>query len=343
MGYLGAFFTALVITFLITPLVRRLAVRYGFIDRPNERRVNRVPVPTGGGVGIFLGFTIPVLLTLPLSRTTAGILASGGLILLLGLIDDRWSLRPLIKLAGQIAVAYLLTRFGLRIEFVTNPFGDMLYLGPLATPVTILWIVAVTNTINLIDGLDGLAAGIASIACFPLFLIALQRGQTLAAFLTIALAGSCIGFLPHNFNPATIFMGDAGAMFLGFMLGAIAVQGALKGPTTIALTVPILILGVPIFDTLFAIVRRWQRGTPFYVADKGHVHHRLLDLGLTQRQAVMVMYFIGSFFGTIGLWLAGLETIASTLLFIFVGLGAALLARKLGVISSHRARGRFGG
>ena len=342
MNYLAVFLASIGITWAVTPLMASLTVRLRLVDEPNERRVNTRPVPTGGGVAIFLGFILPVLIAVPMSRFLAGLILCSFLILNLGLIDDRRSLSPRAKFIGQVIVALILTFFGVRIDFVSNPFGGMFYLGRLAVPLTVLWLVAVTNIINLIDGLDGLAAGITCIACLPLFLIALQRGQEVVALLTIALAGSSLGFLRHNFNPAKIFMGDGGAMFLGFMLGAISVQGTLKGPAAIALSVPVLILGLPFFDTVFAIIRRFRRGAPIYAADNGHVHHRLLAMGLSQREAVMVMYLVSSCLGILALWIAGMNSAASTLIQIVAAVIILLGARRLGTITLGRFKDRLG-
>jgi UDP-GlcNAc:undecaprenyl-phosphate GlcNAc-1-phosphate transferase len=343
MKHFAVFLASLGISWAATPLVASLAVRLRLVDEPNERRINTRPMPTGGGAAIFLGFILPVLIALPMSRFLSGLILCSSLMLTLGLIDDRRGLSPKTKFIGQIAVSLILTFYGVRIDFVSNPFGGMIYLGRLAIPLTVLWLVAVTNIINLIDGLDGLAAGITCIACLPIVLIAFQRGQEVVALLTIALAGSSLGFLRHNFNPAKIFMGDGGAMFLGFMLGAISVQGTLKGPAAIALSVPVLILGLPFFDTVFAIIRRFRRGRPIYAADNGHVHHRLLAMGLSQREAVMVMYLVSCFLGILALRIAGMNSAASTLTQIVAGVILLLGVRRLGTSTLGRFKDRLGG
>jgi UDP-GlcNAc:undecaprenyl-phosphate GlcNAc-1-phosphate transferase len=203
-------------------------------------------------------------------------------------------------LAAAVAV-----RLGVKIEFITNPFGSgMIYLGFWGIPLTILWIVGMVNVVNFLDGLDGLAAGVSIIGAFALFAVASSRGQVFASALAVALAGSALGFLPYNFNPATIFMGDAGAMLLGFTLAVISVEGALKGAATIALAVPMFTLGVPILDTVFSIVRRVHRGTPFYQADKEHIHHRLLSNGFSHRGAVILIYAITGCLGMMAILMA---------------------------------------
>ena len=258
-------------------------------------------------------------------------MTGGSLIVLLGLIDDYKNLPAKVKLLGQIVCACVLVAFDVRIDFITDPFGDYLYLEYLAIPATIFWIVGLTNTVNLIDGLDGLAAGVATIASVTICLVALQQGYALVAVLTAALAGAAIGFLFYNFNPAKIFMGDTGSMFLGFMLAGISVIGAVKSAATIALIVPILALGLPIMDTTFAIVRRYRGGVPIFKPDKGHLHHRLLDLGFTQRQAVLLMYIISALLGLSAVALT--EVSGGIALLIFAGVVVSVLfgAKKLGI------------
>lgn len=293
-----AFLVAFGVAVLITPLAGRFARRIGLIDHPGDRKVHTMPIPYGGGIGIFLGFLAAVLLLGPRAKDMAVVLGGAFFIVLLGVADDRWQLRPLHKLAGQVAIATAVAIWGPRVEWVTNPFGSgMLYLGWWGVPITVLWTVAVVNMVNLIDGLDGLAAGVASISCIPLFVVAMQQRQDVAVFLTVALMGSAMGFLRYNFAPARLFMGDAGSMLLGFILATVAVTGALKGAAAIALAVPVVALGVPVIDTACAIVRRWQKGHPISQADKGHLHHRLLAMGLSQRQVVLVIYGASALLG----------------------------------------------
>jgi UDP-GlcNAc:undecaprenyl-phosphate GlcNAc-1-phosphate transferase len=227
-----------------------------------------------------------------------GLLVGRSFIVLVGIIDDYKNLPAKVKLVGQIlAAAVLVIAFDVRIDFITDPFGDFFYTEWLAIPLTIFWIVGLTNTVNLIDGLDGLAAGVATIASVTIFLVALQQNIMLVTVLTAALAGAACGFLYYNFNPARIFMGDSGSMFLGYMLAGISVIGAVKCAATIALIVPILALGLPILDTTFVIVPRYRGGVPIFKPDKGHLHHRLMDLGFSQRQAVLLMYVISALLG----------------------------------------------
>lgn len=293
--YLVAFVGAGLIVLVLTPLVRRLAVRTGAIDEPDERRVHVVATPRLGGVAIVLAFVVMLLLAgqgVGLGQPLEGVVAGGLLIAGVGVVDDVIELPPYIKLLGQITAAAVAVSWGARITWVTDPLGGMLHLSWLAVPLTMLWIVAVTNAINIIDGLDGLAAGVSGIVAMTVLVVAAGRGASGVALLGAILAGSALGFLRYNFHPASIFMGDTGAMFLGYMLAAISVEGTLKETTTIALIVPILALGLPIFDTGFAILRRTISGRRMSEADRGHLHHRLLGLGLSQRQVAVTLYAV---------------------------------------------------
>ena len=322
------------VSLVLTPILRAAAQRVGLMANPGPRRIHRRPVPTAGGLAIYLGFWIPVLVAQGWNDTLVGLLAGSTLITLVGLIDDYVELKPGAKLLGQLVAAGVLVHFGTRIQFVTNPFGGMLYLGAWGIPLTILWIVAITNMLNLIDGLDGLAAGIASIAALPLLVIAWQREQFFVAFLTAALIGSTVGFLRYNFNPARVFMGDTGGMLLGFMLGAISVEGALKGATSIALSIPILTLGVPVLDTTCAVLRRFMNGRPISQRDDQHLHHQLLRAGLSQRQAVLLLYSISAALAAVALALVLVRATTAQASAVLVLLGMVLLAwaRRLGVL-----------
>lgn len=296
--YGWVFLMAVSIALVTTPLVRWCAIRWGAIDMPNGRKIHHEPIPRLGGIGIYLAFVITALVFLPLSKNIQGILLGGTFIAILGIIDDFKELPAKVKLVGQILAALILIAFDIRIDFITNPINHHIYeLGFWGLPLTVFWIVAATNTLNLIDGLDGLAAGVSSIASITLLIVALIERQGVVIFLTIILVGSALGFLKYNFNPAKIFMGDTGSMFLGFMLGAISILGLLKSATIIALMVSILALGLPIADTAFAIMRRLKNRQPIFQADKGHLHHRLIAAGLTQRQAVLLLYFMSALLG----------------------------------------------
>lgn len=333
-AYITAFLISLIISLLFTPIIKKAAILIDAVDIPNGRRINKIPVPTLGGIAIYLGFIGAMFYITSISRLSLGIFIGGTFILIVGIIDDLYELSPRVKLFAQIFAAVILIIFNIRVEFITNPIsGGMIYLGYWGIPFTILWIISITNTVNLVDGLDGLAAGVTAIAALTLFLVGLQEGQGVASILSLILAGSALGFLPFNFNPARIFMGDTGAMFCGYTLAAISVAGALKSAATVTLVVPILALGVPIFDTIFAIIRRIYNKKPIGEADNGHIHHRLLALGFNQRQAVLGVYTISILLGLIALIINGSNIYNALLLLVFVLAALVYGAWKIGIFS----------
>jgi len=294
--YYLAIITAL-ISVITTPLVRKLAIKVNAIDVPkDERRIHSKPIPVMGGLAIYISFVIgTILYNGILTPSQTGIIIGVTIIVVGGIIDDIKDLSPKYKVLIQVIAAICLILSGVRITIITNPFIQFypyLNMGWINIPVTIIWIVGVTNAFNLIDGLDGLAAGIAFISSVTLMIISILNGRLEAAFLTAVLSGAILGFLPYNFNPASIFMGDTGSQLLGFLLAAISIEGAIKSATAFVIAVPILAFGLPIYDTLFAMIRRKVNGKSIMQADKGHLHHRLLDMGLSQKQAVIIMYFI---------------------------------------------------
>ena len=335
-SYIVAFSIALVVAYFITPKVMELAIKVGALDAPDERKVHKGMIPRMGGLAIYAGFVLAVLASMYVSREIMGLLVGGTIILIVGIIDDLKPLPANVKLLGQIVAAAVLVMFDIRIEWLTNPFGEMIYVDYLAIPLTILWVVGLTNTVNLIDGLDGLAAGVSTIASVTILLVALQQNFWTVAILTAALAGSALGFLQHNFNPAKIFMGDTGSMFLGYMLAAISILGAVKSAATIALIVPIVALGLPILDTAFAIIRRYMSGRPIFKPDKGHLHHRLLEMGLTQKQAVLLMYVISGCLGLSAIALTEVNKSFGILIVIALLCIAFIGAKKIGVLKATK-------
>ncbi|MFW6409410.1 MAG: glycosyltransferase family 4 protein [Halanaerobiales bacterium] len=330
-SYLTAFFSSLLITYVLVPVVKKAAPKIGALDLPDERRLNTEAIPNIGGLAIYLGFMVAVLLTAEISPVFKGIMFGGTFILFVGFVDDLYEISPFWKLMGQIIAAIILILYGVQIEFITNPMGGLLYLGYWSVPITILWVVSITNTLNLIDGLDGLATGITVIAVFTLFFVSLQEGQPNSAILALSLAGAAFGFLKYNFPPAELFMGDSGAMFMGFVLAAISIAGALKSAATVTLVVPLLALGVPIFDTLFAIIRRLYNGKPIGKADQGHIHHRLLALGWSQEEAVLIVYVISFLLGLTALAING-TSFGNSLVLIIVVFGLLVYAAwKIGI------------
>jgi UDP-GlcNAc:undecaprenyl-phosphate GlcNAc-1-phosphate transferase len=288
---------------VFTPLIRKLAIHIGVIDVPRDkRRVHDKPIPLLGGLAIFLAFVITAVLKKgPVTKSESGILLGAAIVVLGGFLDDKYDLKPWQKLSFQVAAAVTLILFDIKIHIITNPFftgNQYLSIGWISIPLTIIWVVGITNALNLIDGLDGLAAGIGLISSLTLLVIAIFSNRPEAMAFTSILAGAILGFLPYNFNPASIFLGDTGAQLLGFLLAAISMEGALKSAAAFVIAVPILAMGLPIYDTLFAMIRRKINGKPIMQADKGHLHHRLLAMGLSQRQAVIIMYLISAVLGS---------------------------------------------
>jgi len=282
---------ALVIVVLLTPAVGGMARMLGVVDRPGTRRLNRSPVPRLGGLALFFGIFVPALAFLPLGRETKGLLLGAAVATLVGAIDDFRGLVWWEKLGGQIAAAAIPTGFGIWVQNFTFPLVGVHELpGWVGVPLTILWIVAIMNMVNFLDGLDGLAAGVCGISGFTFCLIALSLGRPEPAILAAIVFGACLGFLRHNFYPARIFMGDSGALLLGFTLGALAVQGLLKTAAIATLLFPLLILAVPILDTSFVVAKRIKHGEPIYGADRTHLHHRFLNIGYSQKRAALTMW-----------------------------------------------------
>ncbi|NPV69732.1 MAG: undecaprenyl/decaprenyl-phosphate alpha-N-acetylglucosaminyl 1-phosphate transferase [Firmicutes bacterium] len=337
-GYVASLLISGLVSLAMTPAVRGLALRFKAYSQPCARSVHTTPVPHMGGVSIYVGFAVAVLTVLRRpSPEMMGVLVAGGFALILGIIDDFRALSPKLKLVGQIGVALVLTFFGVRIDFLTNPYGGMILLGKLAVPLTVFWVVALMNVVNLIDGLDGLAGGTVAIASLTLMFVAAQRFQAVTAILSAAIAGSALGFLPYNFNPAKIFMGDAGAMFLGCALASVSAEGALKSATAIAL-VPVIALGLPIFDTAFAIVRRVCNGRSVASADRSHIHHRLLEMGLSQKQAVVLLYMASGLLGLTAILSSELDLRTSMPITALVLLGMFAGLKAFGILDLREQR-----
>ncbi len=300
---------AFAISFAATPVVKTFAQKVGAIDVPDgKRRVHDHPIPRMGGLAIFLGFLLSVVLFVDITRQVRGILLGAVLIVACGAIDDVVNLRAWIKLLVQIAAAVIAVAHGVVIEFFSNPNifsnNELLVLGWLAVPVTVLWIVGITNSVNLIDGLDGLAVGVSTIASMTMFVVALLVSEGNVALLLAALMGACLGFMPYNLNPAKIFMGDTGALLLGYVLSTVSVVGMFKTYALVTFVVPILALVLPLFDTVCAFFRRLLRGQSPMHPDRGHLHHRLIDMGLSQKQAVAILYSVSAILGLCAVVLA---------------------------------------
>ena len=283
--------TALGIVVALTPAVGGMARLLGVVDKPGGRRINRRPIPRLGGLAIFMGFLVPSLAFLELTQETRGILLGAAVATTVGAIDDFRGLSWWPKLAGQVTAAAIPTAFGVWVDHFTLPFvGAHSLPAAVGIGLTIVWILAIMNMVNFLDGLDGLAAGVCGIGAGTFSVIALSLGKPQPAIISAIICGACIGFLRHNFYPARIFMGDSGAMLLGFVLAAVSVQGLLKTAATVALGVPLLVLAVPILDTSFVVLKRLKYGQPIYGADRSHFHHRFLDIGYSQRKAALTMW-----------------------------------------------------
>lgn len=327
------FLLAALVSYVLTPYIKKLAFMIGAIDKPDNRKVHKRIMPRLGGLAIYIAFMIAAVMSLELTRDIIGILLGGTVIVGVGVLDDKYQLPAKVKLLGQIAAACVLVLFGIKIEWVNNPFGGYLYTDWLAVPLTVFWVISFTNVVNLIDGLDGLAAGVSAIASVTVILVAVQMGYYHIAVMTAALAGGIIGFLRYNFNPATIFMGDTGSMFIGYMLAAISVYGAVKTAATVALIVPFIALGLPIMDTAFAIMRRYSNGRPIFQPDKGHFHHRLLAMGMSQKKAVLVMYCITAALGIGAVLWAEVDGFYAALIIAVIITAVAVGAKKIGILN----------
>ncbi|MCU7356455.1 MULTISPECIES: glycosyltransferase family 4 protein [Enterococcus] len=335
-------FLTMIISLILTPMVKLLAFKIGAVDKPGARRINTKTMPTAGGLSIFISFSIALLWefndTLPLDKVWPMIL--GALIIVVtGLIDDIFELTPLQKTLG-ITLAALEAYFiaGIEINTFSLPFFGRFELGWLSLPVTLLWILAITNAVNLIDGLDGLAAGISIIGLTTIGLISyffLPHTGVFLAIIIFSLVASIIGFFPYNFHPATIYLGDTGALFLGYMIAILSLQG-LKNATFITILTPMFILGVPITDTVYAMIRRKFNKQPISSADKMHLHHRLLSLGFTHRGAVLTIYALALVFSFIALLMNYASTWATVLLIVFTAVGLELFIELIGLVGENR-------
>lgn len=330
---LAALLVAALVALISTPVIRSLAFRIGAVDVPKDtRRMHDHPIPRMGGLAIFFGFILSVLIFQPLTAELRGMLLGAVVIVILGILDDIFVLPAMPKFFVQIGAALIAVLHGNRIDFLSNPnvFSKNPFweLGWLAIPITVFWIVGITNAVNLIDGLDGLACGVSTISSMTMLVIALSVAEPDVAVLMAALSGACIGFLPYNLNPAKIFMGDTGSTFLGFVLAVVSIQGLFKYATIISFAVPFLMLGLPIFDTCFAILRRVSHGQSPMKPDRGHIHHRLIDMGFTQKQAVAVLYVISAILGLSAVVLTTIGVVRA-MLFLLALCAAGAVAGKL--------------
>ena len=316
--YIYTFIICAAVSFLATPLIRKVSSLRGFLDKPNRRKVHKRVIPNLGGLAIFLSFIIVTTVVLVLiqgivSSKIWGVILGGSVIVAIGIYDDLKDMPAFMKLAGQITVAAIAYSVGFRIEEFFGFEATTFWLKVLSFMITAGWIVGIINAINLIDGLDGLACGVCAIISLFLFIASLSSGNFVLLVFAAALTGSCLGFLPYNFHPASIFMGDTGSMFLGFVLSIIALESYRKGTTFIAILAPIIAMAVPLIDTLLSILRRLVKKKPLFKADKNHIHHRLLIKDKSHVRVVLTLYSVTFFFGLIAL---GLKDIKGTYMII---------------------------
>ena len=299
---------AFLLVLLLIPLFSKIALKYNIVDFPNKRKIHLSPIPLLGGLAIFLGYIISIWIWVDSFRIQLAITISGSLIIGVGLLDDFYKSRKkdltaLPKLIVQFIAALILFAFGFRIIGITSFFGEgMTIFSPgISLLITLIWIIGLMNMLNFLDGLDGLASGITIISSMTLFLISYVRGQEVISMLSILLMGCSLGFLKYNFYPAKIFMGDSGSLFLGMVLAVISIEGAMKSATLLSITMVVLALGVPIFDTILVFLKRWREKKPLYIADQNHAHHRLLRRGYTQKQTVVLIYAVSIIFSLISI------------------------------------------
>jgi UDP-GlcNAc:undecaprenyl-phosphate GlcNAc-1-phosphate transferase len=331
---------AFLVAIIMTPLIRKIALRYGVCAHPNHRTIHQDIVPKLGGVVIFAAYLAGFILIMlfagqqfeTLVREGIIFLIGGSLILIVGIYDDIKEISYYQKLIMQTIAAIIVILFGYKISIIINPFGGIISLSIFSVPFTLLWIVGITNAINLIDGLDGLAAGISLGATCVIVAISLWFGNIASAFPAAILAGALLAFLFFNFNPAKIFLGDSGSLFIGFMLACFSINGTFRNSSAVALLIPIIVLGIPITDTMLAFIRRLRKGVHPFVADREHVHHRLLNLGLSHRQVVLLMNSVSYFWGAIAFVIYTTNSQYSLLLLLIVFIMILIGLKKLGFV-----------
>jgi UDP-GlcNAc:undecaprenyl-phosphate GlcNAc-1-phosphate transferase len=332
LNILFAFIASFITVLIITPFVIKFAIKIGATDKPNQRKVHQKVMPRLGGLAIFIGVVSGYFAGGVYSAQVTGITIAALVILATGILDDMYELSAKTKLLGQLLSAVIVVATGLKIDFLTIPFVGVFDLGVWTYPITILWIIAITNAINLIDGLDGLAAGVSLIVISTIAFLAGSAGMMLISTLAVILMGSILGFLFYNFNPAKIFMGDTGALFLGYSISILSLLGLYKSVTLFSFIVPVIILGVPIFDTTFAIIRRIVNKKPISAPDKNHLHHRLLALGLSHKTTVLAIYGLGLIFAVSAVILSHSTMIGSVFILLMLLIFIELIAEMIGLV-----------
>lgn len=332
----GAILSLLTTVLSVYP-VKALAIKYHFLDIPNERKIHTHITPRLGGLAIALGVMVGMIYLKPQDPALPSVILGGVTILIIGMLDDRYQLRPIVKLFGQFLATTFVISGGLIVEQVTLPFLGLVQLGSFSVFLTMLWIVGVTNAINLIDGLDGLASGVVTISLISILIMAITDNNTLVIILSAILIGSNIGFLFHNFHPAKIYMGDTGSMFLGYSIAVISIMGLFKNVAIFSFILPIIVLAVPIFDTLFAIVRRAGTGEGIMKPDKQHIHYQLLSAGFSHRKTVLIIWMFSAVFGVIAILYTKVALLTAMVLSIVLLLILQFFAEFVGAIHVDRA------
>lgn len=316
--------SAFLVTYLLTPWARKISQKCGMVAIPNHRKMHETPVPYGGGIAIVLGFLAAFIILGAYNQQTLGFILGAFVIVVIGIFDDLKEIRALPKFLFQSVAAIVAMQAGIRINMDLVLRGHLAGLEWLSIPLTFFWIIGITNAINLIDGLDGLAAGVSTISALTISVVAFINGQMEVAYLALALGFAAMAFIPHNFK-TQIFMGETGSSFLGYGLATLAIMGSVKLAAAFSLFVPVMILAIPIFDTLFAIVRRMLARQPIYVGDRAHLHHRLLEMGLTPTQTVLFIYAVSTVFAGLAIYSAlvrprvGFMIFGASLLIVFLG------------------------
>lgn len=343
----AVFIASFVLIYVLVPVWIRISRRRGWLDHPSEeRKIHAEPVPTLGGIPLFLAILVPLLFVSFWPNIVGyelrencglfcGLLAGSAIILFLGIWDDLRGANSRVKFSVQIVVAVIVYFFGFKVSNLSVPFSDHVALGILSLPFTVLWIVGVTNAVNLIDGIDGLAAGVSFFALATIFGVAQIFHQPTTAALAAAAAGALLGFLRYNFFPAKIFMGDSGSMLIGFFIACIAIQGSYKSAAVVALAIPILALGVPIMDTLLAIWRRAWGRKPLFSGDRDHIHHRLIERGMSQSNAALLLYGITAFFGLLAFVYTFARSQDAALILLAFGILVVMIIQRLGYFSRN--------
>lgn len=332
---IGAMVIAFLASIFLTPYVGKLAIKVGATDQPNARKVHTKIMPRMGGLAIFLSFLLAYFIFSNYFIEQIPFVIGACIIVIVGILDDIYELNAAPKFLGQILAALIMVFWGgLQVEFINLPFGGVLEFGMFSIPFTILWIVGIINAINLIDGLDGLAGGVSSIALITIAIMAVIQQDIFVAFTALAVTGATIGFLKYNFHPAKIFMGDTGAMFLGYIIAVVSLMG-FKNVTMISFIVPVIVLGVPISDTFFAIIRRLVNKTPISAPDRSHLHHCLLNIGFTHKQTVILIYAMSASFGLAAIIFSYATLWGALLIVAILLISIEVIVEKIGLVSSN--------